>query len=89
MHHDLAASITGNLRLWDDHGVARLDLQLREHYTSVPAAGDRLMSAIGEYSDTLPDIIAFHPHAAFPYNMSVDWERKFAYLSDVRNGTDA
>ena len=79
-HHDLAASVTGNLRLWDDNGVARLDLQLREGYTSVPAAGDRLMSAIGEYSNTLPDVIAFHPHAAFPYNMSVDWERKFAYL---------
>ena len=38
------------------------------------------MSAIRECSDTVPDVIAFHPYEAFPYNMSVDWERKFAYL---------
>jgi phenylacetate-CoA ligase len=80
VHHDIAASITGNMRLWHDNGEARLDVQLREQHKSAPAAEDRLMGAIGEYSDTLPDVIAFHPYAAFPYNMNVDWERKFAYL---------
>ena len=80
LHHDIAATVTGNLRLRSDNGVARLDLQLRERRTSAPAAEDRLMSALAEYSDTLPDVIAFHPHATFPFNMSVDWERKFAYL---------
>ncbi len=86
MDRNLAATITGNLRLWDDRGVVRLDLQLREARSPVPAAADRLMSAIGEYSDTLPDVVAFHPYASFPYNMGVDWERKFAYLETRRSG---
>ncbi|MDB5799382.1 MAG: hypothetical protein JWL63_321 [Rhodocyclales bacterium] len=79
-NHDIAESITGNFRLWHDSGVARLDIQLRQQYKSAPAAEDRLMSALKEYSGTLPDRIVFHPYETFPYNMSVDWERKFAYL---------
>jgi phenylacetate-CoA ligase len=78
--HAIAASITGNFRLWHHNGVARLDVQLREDHLAVPAAEDRLMGGIVEYSDTSPDVIAFHPYAAFAYNMGVDWERKFAYL---------
>jgi phenylacetate-CoA ligase len=80
VNHDIAASLTGNMRLWTDNGVARLDVQLREQHTSAPAAEDRLMAAISDYSDTVPDVIAFHPFATFAHNMNVDWERKFAYL---------
>jgi phenylacetate-CoA ligase len=80
VNRDIAASLTGNLRLWNDNGVARLDLQLRERHATAPAAEDRLMAAISDYSDTLPDVIAFHPFATIAHNMNVDWERKFAYL---------
>ncbi|MCB1777708.1 MAG: hypothetical protein KDI50_09755 [Candidatus Competibacteraceae bacterium] len=79
-HADIAATITGNFRLRMEQGSAVLDIQLREGRRSAPRAVERFLAALADYSRVMPQQVAFGDYLSFPYNMSVDWERKFAYL---------
>lgn len=77
----VAEAITGNFRLRRDGNRARLDIQLRSG-RGMPAAGDvKVLEGLRPYSAVAPDVV-FHAYERFPFNIGVDYERKFAYLED-------
>jgi phenylacetate-CoA ligase len=77
----LAGEITGNFRLLARGDEVELHVQLRQGRSAEGrgASVDALLSNLHPLSDVRPQV-RFHAHEAFPYNMNVDWERKFAYL---------
>lgn len=79
-HADIAATITGNFRLRMEREMAVLNIQLRESKKTAPNTVERFLAALADYSAIVPERVTFDEYLAFPYNMGVDWERKFAYL---------
>jgi len=78
----VAEAITGNFRLRRDGERARLDIQLRSG-RRMPAAGDaEVLEGLRPYSVVTLDV-RFHVYERFPFNVGVDYERKFAYLDPI------
>jgi phenylacetate-CoA ligase len=74
----IARVITGNFRITGG-GRGELHVQLRQDKHAPPDAESLLLDALAQYSDVQPEI-RFYPTGDFPYNMSIDFERKFAYI---------
>lgn len=81
LYHDreIARSVTGNFRLVPEDREARLHVQLRPGHACPAGTAERLAEHVALYADVAPRV-SLHGHAAFPFNMGVDYERKFAYL---------
>lgn len=79
--HDIARTVTGNFRLGPgEHGKgAHLHVQLRPGVGSPRGHADALATHVALYSGIEPRLTLYE-HADFPFNMGVDYERKFAYL---------
>jgi phenylacetate-CoA ligase len=75
----VARAITGNFRLAPDKDFGRLHVQLRPGFAEPKAAGETLREGLHRYTGVVP-AVSFHSFEAFPYNVGVDYERKFAYL---------
>ena len=77
---EIAGRVTGNFRLNPTtDGPIDIVLQLRAGKTAPTNASARLASALKAIS-AVPVAPRFLPFDGFPYNMQVDWERKFRYV---------
>ena len=80
----VANVVTGNFRLAKRGRGAELAVQLRTGKQLPATIEDDLLAALAGFSDVRP-AVRFFAYDAFPYNVGVDWERKFAYL-EPRSG---
>lgn len=77
--HRVAQAVTGNFRLGRKDGQARLDIQLRPGHEAPAGAVDSLLEGLLQYAAVTPEVV-LHEYGSFPFNMGVDYERKFVYL---------
>ena len=77
---EIAGVLTGNFRLTNNaDGKIEIALQLRDKRTAPSDASTQFVSALKAIS-AVPVVPRFLPFDGFPYNMQVDWERKFRYI---------
>ena len=84
----VADRLTGAFRVTPTEvGVLIMHVQLARGAVSDPAFEQRLRAAIG-VSPEAPQVVV-SPYEAFPYGMSLDYERKFAYYLPAGSGATA
>lgn len=81
LYHDpeIARMVTGNFRLVAEGAGVRLHVQLRPERACSARTAEQLGEHVMLYAGVAPRV-TMHEHARFPFNMGVDYERKFAYL---------
>lgn len=77
--HDLAGMTTANFRLASDGTSARVRIQLRPGLSPSEPLAQRFSQAIAPYAPS-PVSISCEAYEQFAGGMSLDYERKFAYL---------
>lgn len=74
--HDIAAATTGHFKLSQDGDIARIDLQLKKKLSPDLTLEERFKKAIMTNISTNCRI-KLHPYQSYPYQMEIDYERKF------------
>lgn len=75
--HDVAREVTGAFRVIASENGCTMHVQLVPPGVATESLERRLLQAIPERAR--PDNLALWPYSRFPFGMTVDYERKFAY----------
>jgi len=80
---DLASSITGNFKIRKGDKNLLIDVQLKPGKLPQDSLFSLFEKGLSDYLN-IPAQINFYKYEDFPYSMRLDYERKFAYLDDLR-----
>ena len=81
---ELAGMTTANFRLRRVNRQAQLRIQLKSGVASGPSLKERFAEAMARYTDAKVEIV-IEPYYHFRSGMSLDYERKFAYMEEAKD----
>ncbi len=80
---DIASRLTANFHMAIDGEELRLTFQLRAGDEPNDLQSAALHEEIARYVPPVPFSVTLMPYASFPWNMGIDYERKFDYLRSI------